>query len=131
MTSCLTLLCCVGLWTGEHGTTTVTQKNLAKPTGTFTIHKTKLPTNHGTFVTMVNYDTMEPLKPLDRSTERTIGIVSVAFTLATASAFLLALSCLFRDRFRTCCRKTAKKRRSWNARQNYFKTTRKISGFLA
>ena len=75
---------------------------------------------------MTNYDTVEKIHPLDRSTERTIAIVSVLFTVATALAFLLALTCLFREKIRRICRRVSTKKKTLSSRQKYFKKTRKI-----
>jgi hypothetical protein len=73
---------------------------------------------------MTNYDTVEKIHPLDRSTERTIAIVSVLFTVATALAFLLALTCLFREKIRRICRRVSTKKKTLSSRQKYFKKTR-------
>ena len=121
---------CTGVWTGKPGTTTATQPAV-KPTGTVGTHKTKLPTNHGTFATMTNYDTIEKIDPLDRSTERTIAIVSVLFTVATALAFLLALTCLFREKIRRICGRASAKKRTLSSQHRYFKKTRKIFSWQA
>lgn len=118
--------CCVaGLWTGDHSTSTTQVPNVVKPTGTIGAEKTKLPTDHGMFVTMKNYDVINRVPSLNGDTERTIGIVSIAFTVATAIAFLLALGCLFRDQICRHCTRAARKY-SWSPRRKYFKRNRKI-----
>ena len=75
---------------------------------------------------MNNYDTIEKIDPLDRSTERTIAIVSVLFTVATALAFLLALTCLFREKIHRICRRASAKKKILSSQHRYFKKTRKI-----
>ena len=60
--------------------------------------KTRLPTNHGTFVPMKNYDVLDTTIPLESDTERHIAIVSLVFTAVTTATFVVAISCLFRDK---------------------------------
>lgn len=113
--------CAPGEWMEEY--TTSTKRTIVKPTETVAQAEkpTRLPTNHGLFVPMKNYDMLGDRVSLDSAitAKRNIAVVSISFTAATTTAFCIAIGCLFREQLCPCC--CRRKRKSWTIKHTFQK----------